>query len=115
VGATVLFVGTVRDHARGKEVRRLEYEAYVPMCERQLERIAERCGTAHGGAEVAIDHRYGPLDIGDISVVIAAAAPHRAEAFAACRQAIEEIKTDVPIFKRELTTDGDEWVGWGGG
>ncbi len=115
VGATVLFVGTVRDHARGKSVERLEYEAYVEMAQRQLELITARCATDNPGATVAVHHRYGRLEIGAVSVAIAASAAHRDEAFAACRQAIELIKTDVPIWKKEITSDGEEWVGWGGG
>ncbi len=115
VGATVLFIGTVRNHSRGKTVERLEYEAYVPMVEKTLDTIATACNQAHSESQTFIAHRYGSLEIGDASVVIASSAPHRAEAFNACRQAIESIKTDVPIFKREKTDDGDEWVGFGGG
>lgn len=115
VGATVLFVGTVRNHSRNQAVTRLEYEAYGPMAERQLERIAADCCQDHGGVELAIVHRFGRLEVGEVSVAIAAAAPHRDAAFAACRQAIERIKEDVPIWKREIAADGDAWVGWGGG
>ena len=115
VGATVLFVGTVRDASRGKEVARLDYEAYVPMVERQLEEIATQCESGHEGVTMAIAHRHGKLAIGDVSIAIAAASPHRDTAFDACRQAIETIKKDVAIWKKEHTTDGEEWVGWGGG
>lgn len=115
VGATVFFVGTVRDHARGKSVQRLEYEAYEPMAARQLQRIATRCEEEHPDTRVQIIHRHGTLEVGDVAVVIGAASAHREQAFAACRQAIEHIKVDVPIWKKELTTDGEEWVGWGGG
>jgi len=114
-GATTSFVGTVRNHSRGLEVVRLEYEAYVPMVQRQLEIICDHCEQVAEGTRLAIGHRYGALEIGDISVVIAASAPHRDAAFDACRQAIERIKTDVPIWKQEFTTDGASWVGWGGG
>jgi molybdopterin synthase catalytic subunit len=114
-GATVLFVGTVRDHNEGAEVSTLHYEAYEPMATRQLERIAAACAEAFPGADVAIAHRHGTLAVGDVSVVIAAAAPHRDAAFAACRDALERIKRDVPIWKRETRTSGDTWVGWGGG
>ena len=114
-GATVLFIGTVRNHSRGKDVEGLEYEAYVPMVEKTLDTIASTCDTANKESQTFIAHRYGSLKIGDASVVIASSAPHRAEAFDACRQAIESIKTDVPIFKREKTSDGEEWVGFGGG
>ncbi len=114
-GATTSFVGTVRNHSRGQSVLRLEYEAYVPMVERQLERICDTCEALADGTQVAIAHRYGNLQVGDISVVIAASSPHRDAAFEACRKAIELIKVDVPIWKREITTSGDSWVGWGGG
>lgn len=113
VGATVLFVGTVRDHHHGADIEAITYEAYSPMAERQLDRIAH----AHSidGVEVAIVHRHGHLQVGEASVVIAAASAHRAEAFAACRAVLEAIKADVPIYKREYGTQGESWVGWGGG
>jgi molybdopterin synthase catalytic subunit len=115
-GATVVFVGTVRRHARGKRVAQIAYEAYEPMAQRQLERIATACGDGDGGGvEVAITHRHGTLFVGEASVVIAASAAHREEAFAACREALEQIKADVPIWKREGTEEGEVWVGWGGG
>ena len=115
VGASILFVGTVRNHSRGKDVTKLEYEAYVPMVEKQLERIIGELEHEIEGARLFIAHRYGKLNVGDISIVIAAASAHRDEAYRASRAAIERIKVDVPIFKKELTTDGDTWVGWGGG
>ena len=115
MGATVLFLGTVRNHNRGKEVESLHYEAYVPMVAKQLEKIIQRIQESHQGTRLFIAHRYGDLGIGDVSVLIAAASAHRAPAFDAARQAIEDIKVDVPIFKQEKTTDGDTWIGWGGG
>lgn len=115
IGATVVFIGTVRDHAHDRSVVELHYEAYEPMATRQLEKIANRCMENRPQCEVRIAHRYGRLHIGDVSVVIAAHAPHREDAFAACRQAIEEIKMDVPIWKNEIAEDGQHWVGWGGG
>ncbi len=115
MGATVLFLGTVRNHNRGKEVESLHYEAYVPMVERQLEKIITNIQAQHDGTRLFIAHRYGDLAIGDVSVLIAAASAHRAPAFEAARQAIEDIKVDVPIFKQEKTADGDTWIGWGGG
>lgn len=114
-GATVLFIGTVRDQARGKTVSSLEYEAYHPMAARQLERIARECEAAHPGARVSISHRSGKLSVGETSVVIAVAAPHREAAYAANRMALERIKEDVPIWKRETSPSGESWVGWGGG
>ncbi len=115
MGATVLFLGTVRNHNRGKEVESLHYEAYVPMVEKQLQKIITKIEEEHEGTRLYIAHRYGDLGIGDVSVLIAAASAHRAPAFEAARQAIEDIKVDVPIFKQEKTADGDTWIGWGGG
>lgn len=114
-GATVVFVGTVRNNARGRTVTQIAYEAYEPMAQRQLERIAAACGNAREGVEVAITHRRGTLSVGEASVVIAASAPHRKAAFDACQEALEHIKVDVPIWKREETDEGEVWVGWGGG
>lgn len=115
IGATVIFLGTVRNHNRGKEVQSLHYEAYVPMVEKQLEKIIDKIEEQFEGTRLFIAHRYGNLGIGDVSVLIAAASAHRAPAFDAAREAIEQIKVDVPIFKQETTSDGDTWIGWGGG
>ena len=115
MGAVVTFIGTVRNHARGKDVVALDYEAYEPMATRVLARIVETLESNIDGVRVAITHRTGLLPVGEQSVVIAAASPHRDEAYRACREALEEIKKDLPIWKRETTTDGEEWVGWGGG
>lgn len=114
-GAIVVFLGCVRNHNRGVEVESLQYEAYVPMVERQLEKIIESIEQENSATRLAIAHRYGALEIGDISVLIAAASAHREPAFDAARQAIERIKVDVPIFKQEKTKDGETWIGWGGG
>jgi molybdopterin synthase catalytic subunit len=110
MGGIVVFVGAVRDRARDREIRRLEYEAYAGMAEREMDRIADEAGQRWPGARVAIAHRTGQLEIGEIAVVVAAAAPHRAEAFAACRFAIDELKARVPIWKKEFATDGEYWV-----
>ena len=115
-GAAVLFVGTVRDRSSaGKEVVELAYEAYEPMATRQLEAIVHRLEAEHPGLRMKIVHRRGSLPVGTISVVVAAASPHREAAFDACREAIEAIKRDVPIWKNEKGPDGESWVGWGGG
>lgn len=114
-GATVLFTGTVRRHSHGRIVDRIEYEAYEPMAQRQLERIAERVCTENNANDVVIAHRHGTIVVGEVSVAIAAAATHRNEAFLACRAAIEAIKHDVPIWKREITDAGEIWESWGGG
>jgi molybdopterin converting factor subunit 1 len=109
-GGIVTFVGTVRDASRGQAIRHLEYEAYPGMAEREMEKIADAAAAQWPGARVAIAHRTGRLAIGDLAVVIAAAAPHRAEAFAACRYAIDTLKRQVPIWKKEVAVDGEYWV-----
>jgi molybdopterin synthase catalytic subunit len=108
-GGVVTFIGKVRDHSRGHAIDHLEYEAYAPMALKVMRRIAADVEAAVAGSAVAIHHRLGRLEIGEAAVVIAAAAPHRAEAFAACRAAIEALKQDVPIWKREVATDGATW------
>jgi molybdopterin synthase catalytic subunit len=109
-GAVVTFLGTVRNHHAGREVERLEYSAYGPMAEIECERIRLEA-EQQWGAAVALEHRVGALGIGDVSVAIAAAAPHRDAAFAACRHVIEQLKRRVPIWKREHFADGTvEWV-----
>ena len=109
-GGLALFVGVVRDHNEGRRVTGLEYSAYIPMAEKEMDRIAAEIATAHPGAVVAFRHRLGGLSIGDVAVAVAAAAPHRAEAFAACRAGIEAIKARVPIWKKEFGPDGSSWV-----
>jgi molybdopterin converting factor subunit 1 len=110
-GAILTFTGTVRDNARGKGVTALDYEAYPPAAEKMLERIGDEMRERWGIERVAIVHRYGLLQIGEASVVIAVASPHRDEAFAACRHAIERIKEIVPIWKKEHYDDGAVWIG----
>jgi molybdopterin synthase catalytic subunit len=110
-GGLALFVGVVRNENEGRAVTSLEYQAYGPMAEKELLRIAESLAARFGGARVAFRHRIGLLGIGDVAVAVAAAAPHREEAFAACREGIEAIKATVPIWKRELGSDGKAvWV-----
>ncbi|UCE85386.1 MAG: molybdenum cofactor biosynthesis protein MoaE [Deltaproteobacteria bacterium] len=109
-GGVVTFVGAVRDTARGRSIRHLEYEAYPPMAEREMESIADEAERRWPGARVAIAHRVGHLEVGELAVVVAAAAPHRAEAFEACRYAIDTLKERVPIWKKEVATDGEYWV-----
>ena len=110
MGGITVFIGAVRDHARGREIRHLEYEAYPEMAEQEMDRVADEAATRWPGARVAIAHRTGHLEIGDVAVVVAAAAPHRAEAFAACRFAIDTLKERVPIWKKEFASDGEYWV-----
>jgi molybdopterin synthase catalytic subunit len=112
-GGIVTFVGVVRDASRGRAIRHLEYEAYPGMAEREMEKIAAEAATRWPGARVAIAHRIGHLAIGEIAVVIAAAAPHRADAFTACRAMIDRLKERVPIWKKEIGESGEVWVGLG--
>jgi molybdopterin synthase catalytic subunit len=109
-GGLVTFVGNVRNHARGRSIQYLEYEAYPEMAEREMQKIADEAARRWPGTRVAIAHRTGHLEIGEAAVVIAAAAPHRAEAFEACRYAIDTLKQTVPIWKKEVASDGEYWV-----
>jgi molybdopterin synthase catalytic subunit len=109
-GAVATFIGLVRDHNAGRRVRYLDYECYEPLALKSFERIASEAISHWPDARLAIAHRIGPLQIGDASVVIAAASPHRADAFAACRYAIERIKQIAPIWKREHFEGGDSWI-----
>jgi len=109
-GGVVTFVGNVRHEARRHAIEYLEYEAYPEMAEREMQKIADEAGERWPGTRVAIAHRVGHLSIGEAAVVIVAAAPHRAEAFDACRFAIDTLKRTVPIWKKEVATDGAYWV-----
>jgi len=109
-GGIVTFVGSVREASRGRPIDHLEYEAYPGMAEREMEKIADQAAAQWPGARVAMAHRTGRLAIGEIAVVIAAAAEHRAEAFAAARFAIDTLKQRVPIWKKEVAVDGEYWV-----
>jgi MoaE-MoaD fusion protein len=112
LGGLVTFSGVVRDTSHGRRVVRLEYEAYLGMAERALSAIADEVGRCHN-ARVSIVHRIGVLTPGEVAVVIAAAAPHRAPAFRACEEVLERLKREVPIWKREVFDDGATWVGMG--
>ena len=112
-GAIATFVGTTRARSRGRDVIRLEYEAYEGMAEAEMERIASVLRDRHDVIDVAIHHRVGPVEIGETSVVIAVSAAHRAAAFDACREAIDTLKQTVPLWKKELYVGGEEWVGQG--
>ena len=109
-GGVVTFEGVVRDHARGKRIRYLEYDAYPEMAEERMTAIATEVAARWQTDHVAIVHRIGRLEIGECSVVVVIACPHRAEAFDACRYAIDTLKTTVPIWKKEVAEDGEEWV-----
>jgi molybdopterin synthase catalytic subunit len=105
-GALCLFVGVVRDHNEGRRVRRLEYEAYEEMALPLMEKIAAECRERWRVTDVRMVHRLGPLAIGEASVAVAVASPHRREAFEACRYAIDTLKATVPIWKKEFYADG---------
>lgn len=109
-GGLTLFVGVVRDNADGRVVTEMEYEAYEPMAEREMERIEADLAARFPGVRIVTRHRVGRLVVGEVAVVVAASAPHREEAFAACRAGIEEIKARVPVWKRERGPDGSVWV-----
>jgi molybdopterin synthase catalytic subunit len=109
-GAVVTFAGLVRDYNEGRQVQFLEYEAYEPLAIRALQRIVDEARELWPGARVAVHHRLGRLEIGEASIVIAAASAHRADAFAACRYTIERVKQIVPIWKREHFNGGDVWL-----
>ena len=109
-GAVASFLGLVRDHNQGRRVTHLIYEAYEPLAVRVLDRIVGESRERWPDVSLAIHHRVGRLDIGEASVAIAAASPHRADAFAACRYAIERIKQIVPIWKHEYFDGGDVWI-----
>ena len=109
-GAVTSFVGLVRNENSGRRVLWLEYEAYAPLAEKSFARIDEEAGERWPSVGLAIHHRIGRIEIGDASVVIAAASPHRAEAFAACRYAIERIKQIAPIWKHEHFEGGEIWI-----
>jgi len=112
-GGVVSFSGVVRATSKGKPVAHLEYEAYPGMAEKQMALIASQAQARWPDVLLAIDHRVGVLEPGALAVVIAASAPHRKEAFLACEFAIDRLKQEVPIWKKETTTDGAVWVGLG--
>lgn len=109
-GGLVLFVGTVRNHTQGREVLRLDFEAYEPMAISEMRKIAETVTERWPNSKVAIHHRVGQLAIGDIAVVIAVGTAHRVAAFEACQYAIDTLKETVPIWKKEIFVDGEVWV-----
>ena len=109
-GAVTTFLGLVRDHNQGRRVQHLVYEAYEPLAERALTRIIDEAAGRWPSVSLAVHHRIGRLEIGEASVAIAAASPHRADAFAACRYAIERVKQIVPIWKHEYFEGGDVWI-----
>jgi molybdopterin synthase catalytic subunit len=110
-GAVVTFVGNVRRDNEGRDVDYLEYEAYPGMAEAKMAEIGAEIGQRWGLSQVAIVHRLGRCEVGEASIVIAVASPHRREAFEACHYAIDRVKEIVPIWKREVWKDGAVWIG----
>lgn len=109
-GAVVTFLGLVRNHNAGRQVRYLEYEAYLPLAMNAFGRIAAEVGSKWPDVRLALHHRVGRLEIGEASVAIAVASAHRAAAFSACRYVIERVKQIAPIWKREYFEGGDSWI-----
>jgi molybdopterin synthase catalytic subunit len=109
-GAVVCFLGLVRNHNVGRSVRYLEYEAYEPLALRAFERIADEIHSRWPGAALALHHRIGRLEIGEPSIAIVTRSPHRGDAYAANRYAIERVKQIAPIWKREFFEGGDVWI-----
>ena len=112
-GAIATFIGATRAQSRGRDVLYLEYEAYEGMAEQVMADLAATLADRHELSKISIHHRVGRVDIGDTSVVIAVSAPHRAAALAACREAIDELKVSVPLWKKETYVGGEEWIGQG--
>lgn len=109
-GAVVLFLGTVRDHNEGRRVLHLEYHAYEEMARAEMRRLAARARERFGLSSVALAHRTGRLQVGEVAVGIVVASAHRAEAFSACRFIIDEMKKTVPIWKKEFFEGGEVWI-----
>ena len=112
-GAVATFVGTTRVHSRGRTVTSLEYEAYEGMAEQVMSEIADELTARYELCAIAIHHRIGRVGIGERSVVIAVSAPHRQDALAACKDAIDTLKERVPLWKKEVYVGGEEWIGRG--
>ena len=109
-GAVVTFLGTTRDNFEGKRVITLEYEAFEEMAVKKLEEIRQGLMAEFQIEDIAISHRIGRVDIGQVSLVVAVASPHRKEAFLACHEAVDRLKETVPIWKKEIYEDGSRWV-----
>jgi molybdopterin synthase catalytic subunit len=112
-GAIATFIGTTRVESRGRIVQRLDYEAYEGMAEKVMAELADALKEKYDVCEIAIHHRTGRVEIGEASVVIAVSAPHRQDALTACREAIDTLKEQVPLWKKEVYEGGEEWIGRG--
>lgn len=111
-GAVVTFAGVVRDHHQGKAVESIEYHAYRPMAEKEIDRVVRSVAAEHPNVRTGVIHRLGMLKVGETSIAIVCASSHRADAFEACRKIIDGVKETAPIWKKEFGPDGTEWVGW---
>ncbi|MBZ0136686.1 MAG: molybdenum cofactor biosynthesis protein MoaE [Planctomycetes bacterium] len=110
-GARLLFVGVVRNHHQGREVLRIDYEAYEPMALKELQKITREIAARHGLERVLVVHRFGRHEIGDASIAVVIGSPHRAPGFTAVQEIMDRVKSDVPIWKKEFFADGTvEWV-----
>jgi len=109
-GAVVVFLGIVRDEDQGRKVRYLEYDAYRSMAEKEMRRVGEEVLARWPATRIAVRHRFGRLEVGEMALVVAVSAPHRRDAFEACRFAIDRIKEIVPIWKKEVWDDGEAWL-----
>ena len=110
-GAQVLFLGVVRNHHQGREVLRIDYEAYEPMALKELQKVADEVAALHKLDRVLVVHRFGRHEIGDASIAVVIGSPHRAPAFEAAKEIMDRVKVDVPIWKKEFFADGTvEWV-----
>ena len=109
-GAVITFLGTTREETAGKKVLYLEYEAYDPMAEEKLQEICDEIRQKWNINEIAIGHRVGKLEIGEISLVVALSSPHRNEAFESCIYLVDRLKETVPIWKKEVFEDGEIWI-----
>jgi len=110
-GGICLFVGTIRNHNKGETVTRLEFSSYDPMALREMEKIAQEAAELHDLHHVALHHRKGNMDIGDVAVIIAVSSVHRKASFQGCEWVIDQLKERVPIWKKEFWEDGGYWVG----
>jgi molybdopterin synthase catalytic subunit len=109
-GGLVVFIGTVRNETKGKNVLRLEFESYEPMAIKEIDKIISQAKVLFGVSEISIHHRLGVVPVGEEAVIIAVASPHRKEAFLACEFCIDTLKETVPIWKKEFFEDGEVWV-----
>ncbi|MGA7617285.1 MAG: molybdenum cofactor biosynthesis protein MoaE [Thermoanaerobaculia bacterium] len=110
-GAVALFEGVVRNRHEGHDVESIFYECYRPMAEKEIDRIVRTVSGRHPEVRSTLVHRLGEIRVGEASIVIVCVSPHRADAFAACRELIDEVKRTVPIWKKERTPEGEIWVG----